>query len=181
MPEVLSWRCRVRKSKNDWKTRVVQSLKALRPTTAASLKDVFLETLFRAYILKNISNQFTAWKLFKYGVFFGSYFPVFGLNRAIYGLLLECSAEAVVQSCSVKKMFLKICEINRKTPDWKRQPGTGAFLRICETFKSNSFIEQFILTASGSESRIISLHVSNLSRQHFLSKMKESNYIKVNF
>ena len=82
MPEVLSQRCRVKQSKNYRKTPVVQSLKALRPTTAASLKRdsskcVFLGRLwifFRAYILKNISNQFTAWKLFKYRGFFWSVF-----------------------------------------------------------------------------------------------------------
>ena len=27
----------------------------------------------------------TAWKLFKYGVFSGPYFPVFGLNTGKYG------------------------------------------------------------------------------------------------
>ena len=29
--------------------------------------------------------MFTAWKVSKYGVFSGPYFPVFGLNTGIYG------------------------------------------------------------------------------------------------
>ena len=39
------------------------------------------ETVIRVYII-----LYTAWKVSKYGVFFGPYFPVFGLNTEIYGV-----------------------------------------------------------------------------------------------
>ena len=59
---------------------------------------IFWRTSATSSLRENCSNT---------GVYFGPYFPVFALNTEIYGLLLECSAEVVVQGCSVKKVFLK--------------------------------------------------------------------------
>ena len=39
------------------------------------------------------SNLFTAWKVFKYGVFSGPYFPVFELNTKIYSANLRIQFE----------------------------------------------------------------------------------------
>ena len=39
----------------------------------------------------------TAWKVSKYGVFSGLYFPVFGLNAEIYGV--------ATHRCSLKNVF----------------------------------------------------------------------------
>ena len=41
----------------------------------------------------NLPNGFTAWKVPKYGVFSGAYFPVFALNTEIYGVNLRIQYE----------------------------------------------------------------------------------------
>ena len=43
--------------------------------------------------LNNLKRIFTAWKVSKYGVFSGQYFPVFGLNAEIYGVNLRIQSE----------------------------------------------------------------------------------------
>ena len=50
--------------------------------------------IFLAFIL-TICNLifFTAWKVFKYGIFSGLYFPVFGLNREIYSIYLRIQSK----------------------------------------------------------------------------------------
>ena len=46
----------------------------------------------RARIMK-LTKTNTAWKVFKYRVFSGPYFPVFGLNTEIYGLNLRIQSK----------------------------------------------------------------------------------------
>ena len=41
----------------------------------------------------NFSNRSTPWKVFKYGVISGPYFPVFGLTVEIYGMNFEKDIE----------------------------------------------------------------------------------------
>ena len=40
-------------------------------------------------------TDYTAWKVSKYGVFSGSYFPIFGLNTETYSLNLEIHARFI--------------------------------------------------------------------------------------
>ena len=44
-------------------------------------------------ILQKLSASDTAWKVSKYGVFSGPYFPVFGLNTERYGVSLHIQSE----------------------------------------------------------------------------------------
>ena len=39
-------------------------------------------------ILEVISGVVTAWNVSKYGVIFGPYFPLFGMNTEIYGVII---------------------------------------------------------------------------------------------
>ena len=52
-------------------------------------------TDFENYVKNNFVIDFTgtAWKVSKYGVFSGRYFPVFGLNTEIYGVDLHIPSE----------------------------------------------------------------------------------------
>ena len=45
------------------------------------------------WLLLNLGETFTAWKVPKYGVFSGPCFPVFGLNMEIYGVNLCIQSE----------------------------------------------------------------------------------------
>ena len=137
---------------------------------------------FRAYILKNISNQFTAWKLFKYRGLFWSVFSCICIEYRDLRIAsrVQCRSGRPGLFCE-EGVLKKICKIHKKTPDWrpatliKKRTWHMCFTKICEIFENTNFIEQFLLAASGSQSRIISLHVSNLNKHHFLSKMKGSN------
>ena len=48
---------------------------------------------FRILILKVIVESLTAWKVSKYGVFSGPYFPMFGLNRERYSISLRIQSK----------------------------------------------------------------------------------------
>ena len=63
------------------------------------LKTLFLLTLLEFYFvyfqepILTFRNSDTAWKLSKYGVFSGPYFPAFGLNTERYGVSLRIQSE----------------------------------------------------------------------------------------
>ena len=61
----------------------------------------------------------TAWKVSKYGVFSGLYFPVFGLNTKIYfvfTLIISCLASKHLTSYSVSPIRTKYGEMLRISP-----------------------------------------------------------------
>ena len=49
--------------------------------------------LKKIVLILTISFSLTAWKVSKYGVFSGPYFPVFGLNTGIYAVNLRIQSE----------------------------------------------------------------------------------------
>ena len=57
---------------------------------------------------------------------------------SIVSLSLKPNLEAVVQKCSVKKVFLKI---SQNLPENNRKAGTGFFLWILQNFNNTFFIE----------------------------------------
>ena len=49
--------------------------------------------IIHAFYLNVIASTGTAWKVSKYGVISGPYFPVFGLNTEIYPPILRIQSE----------------------------------------------------------------------------------------
>ena len=83
----------------------------------------------------------TAWKVSKYGVFSGPYFPVFGLNTVIYGLNLRIQSE--YWKIRTRKNFVfghvlrnEFCQSIRSI--WKNEASKWPILRVGDNDETNS-------------------------------------------
>ena len=53
---------------------------------AYSRHGLFLHLSCLKFLRNTYPSSYTAWKVFKYGIIFGPYFPAFGQNKEIYSL-----------------------------------------------------------------------------------------------
>ena len=80
-----------------------------------------------------VRKRSTAWKVSKYGVFSGPYFPVFGLNKERYSVSLRIQSEC-----------------GKKT-DWKKTPNLTLFTqRNAQPYRQTGLLFVYELIGCGS-------------------------------
>ena len=75
----------------DWDTTLLQERKVFTFPISTSKKSCIDGVLFEEWVRE--FDQNTAWKVSKYGVISGPYFPAFGLNTEIYSVILRNQSE----------------------------------------------------------------------------------------
>ena len=138
--------------------------------------------------LFNICFSFTAWKVSKFGVFSGPYFPVLVLNTKIYYLdtfyavllyhnlqfrlpllpsllLILLQSEAVVRCCSAKKVFFQISQ-NSQENTKKEIPAQMFSCEFCEISHNIFFKERFGRLLQHKHSLCLLSHLHSKTMSH---------------